>query len=128
VTFVRTEVFKHLLEEGITPVLSPICYGSAGTIFNVNADHVAMAVATAMSAEQLVFVSNVPGVLRRGELLPYLTAAEVEGLIAEKTIVDGMIPKVRSALESVAGGVQAVRITNLIGLKQGTGTMIVAEA
>jgi acetylglutamate kinase len=70
----------------------------------------------------------VPGVLRQGELLPYLTAAEVEGLIAETIIVDGMIPKVRSALESVAGGVQAVRITNLIGLKQGTGTMIVAEA
>jgi acetylglutamate kinase len=128
VTFVRTEVFKHLLEEGITPVLSPICYGPGGAIFNVNADHVAMAVAIAMSAEQLVFVSNVPGVLRHGELLPYLTAAEVEGLIAEKIIVDGMIPKVRSALESVAGGVQAVRITNLTGLKQGTGTMIVAEA
>jgi acetylglutamate kinase len=60
--------------------------------------------------------------------MPHLTALEVEALIAEKIIVDGMIPKVRSALESVAGGVQAVRITNLTGLKQGTGTMIVAHA
>ena len=125
VTSVRTEVFKHLLEEGVTPVLSPICYGPDGSIFNVNADHVAMAVAMAMAAEILVFVSNVPGVLRHGELLPYLTAVEVEQLIAEKIIVDGMIPKVRSALEAVTGGVVAVRITNLIGLKEGTGTTIV---
>ena len=125
VTFVRTEVFKHLLEEGVTPVLSPICYGPDGSIFNVNADHIAMAVASAMSAEVLVFVSNVPGVLRHGELLPHLTAAEVEQLIAEKIIVDGMIPKVRSALEAVAGGVAAVRITNLGGLKEETGTTIV---
>ena len=125
VTFVRTEVFKHLLEEGVTPVLSPICYGPDGSIFNVNADHVAMAVAMAMTAEVLVFVSNVPGVLRHGELLPYLTAVEVEQLIVEKIIVDGMIPKVRSALEAVAGGVMAVRITNLAGLKEGTGTTIV---
>jgi acetylglutamate kinase len=124
VTSVRTEVFKHLLEEGVTPVLSPICYGPDGSIFNVNADHVAMAVAMAMAAEVLVFVSNVPGVLRHGELLPYLTAAEVEQLIVEKIIVDGMIPKVRSALEAVTGGV-AVRITNLAGLKEGMGTTIV---
>jgi acetylglutamate kinase len=127
ITFVRIEVFKHLLEEGITPVLSPICYGPDGSIFNVNADHVAMAVAMAMAAEVLVFVSNVPGVLRQGELLPHLTALEVEQLITEKIIIDGMIPKVRSALEAVAGGVQAVRITNLVGLKAGTGTTITSQ-
>ncbi|MCL4297824.1 MAG: acetylglutamate kinase [Anaerolineae bacterium] len=127
VTFVRTEVFKHLLEEGITPVLSPICYGPDGSIFNVNADHVAMAVAAAMPADVLVFVSNVPGVLRQGELLARLTAAEVEVLIAEKTIVNGMIPKVRSATEAVAAGVRAVRITNLAGLEAGTGTIITSE-
>lgn len=127
ITHVRTEVFKHLLEAGITPVLSPISYGADGSIFNVNADHVAMAVAIAMQATALVFVSNVPGVLRERELLPYLTTAEVEQLIADKVIVNGMIPKVRSALEAVAGGVPAVRITNLAGLKEGTGTTIVQE-
>ncbi len=125
VSYVRTEVFKHLLAEGVTPILSPICYGPDGSIFNVNADHVAMAVAIAMSAEVLVFVSNVPGVLRHGELLSRLTTTEVEQLIAEKIIVDGMIPKVRSAVEAVTGGVRAVKITNLTGLKEGTGTIIV---
>lgn len=125
VNYVRTEVFKHLLAEGVTPILSPICYGPDGSIFNVNADHVAMAVAIAMSAEVLVFVSNVPGVLRHGEILSRLTTTEVEQLIAEKIIVDGMIPKVRSAVEAVTGGVRAVKITNLTGLKEGTGTIIV---
>jgi acetylglutamate kinase len=127
VVHVRTEVFTRLLDDGVTPVLSPICYGPDGSVFNVNADHVATAVAVAMAAEALVFVSNVPGVLRQGELLPHLTIVEVEQLIAEKTILDGMIPKVRAALAAVAGGVPVVRITNLVGLKENTGTTIIEE-
>jgi acetylglutamate kinase len=122
---VRAEVFTRLLDEGVTPVLSPICFGADGSMFNVNADHVALAVAVAVQAEALVFVSNVPGVLKNGAVIPYLAAAEVEQLIAEKVIIDGMVPKTRSALAAVAGGVQAVRITNLDGLKAGTGTTIV---
>lgn len=122
---VRTEVFARLLEDGVTPVLSPICYGPDGSIFNVNADHVARAVAIAMQAGALVFVSNVPGVLHNQKLLPRLTTAQVEQLIATQVIVNGMVPKVRSALEAVAGGVPAVKITNLTGLQKGTGTTIV---
>jgi acetylglutamate kinase len=127
VTQVRTEVFTRLLEDGITPTVSPLCYGADGSIFNVNADHVAMAVAVAMKADALVFVSNVPGVLRDKELLPRLTAADVTQLIQGQVIRNGMIPKVKSALEALAGGVAAVRITNLEGLKAGTGTTIVQE-
>jgi acetylglutamate kinase len=121
---VRTEVFSRLLEDGTTPILSPICYGADGSTFNVNADHVAQAVAIAMQAEVLVFVSNVPGVLKEKQLLPRLTAMEVTQLIADKVIIDGMIPKVESALQAVEGGVAAVRITNLAGLQAGTGTTI----
>lgn len=121
---VRTEVFTRLLDDGSVPVLSPICYGPDGSTFNVNADHVAQAVAIALRAELLVFVSNVPGVLREGNLLPQLTAAEVNQLIADQVITDGMIPKVQSATQAVEGGVAAVRITNLAGLKAGTGTTI----
>jgi acetylglutamate kinase len=124
VVHVRTEVFSRLLDDRVLPVLSPICYGPDGSIFNVNADHVATAVALALGAEALVFISNVPGVLRNGQLLPRLTAAEVEQLIVEKVIVNGMIPKVRSALDAVAGGVPAVTITNLAGVLEQTGTTI----
>ena len=125
VVHVRTEVFGRLLEDSIVPVLSPICFGPDGSTFNVNADHVAQAVATAMQAETLVFISNVPGVLQNEALLPRLTTAEVEQLIQDKIILNGMIPKVEAALEAVRGGVPAVRITNLDGLKQGSGTTIV---
>ncbi len=74
-----------------------------------------------------MFISNVPGVLRNDEILPHLTSSDVEQLIAEKVIVDGMIPKVRSALAAIEGGVSAVKITNLDGLTAGTGTTIVHD-
>ena len=123
---VRTEVFHRLIEDGTVPVLSPICYGPDGSTFNVNADHVAQAIAIAMRVEALVFVSNVPGVLRGKKLLPHLTTAEIKRLIAENVIIDGMIPKVQSAVEAIKGGVMAVKITNLAGLEAGTGTTIVS--
>jgi acetylglutamate kinase len=124
VVAVRADVFFNMLDNGITPVLSPICWGSDGTVFNVNADQVAEAVALAMQADVLVFVSNVPGVLVGDQLLDRLDRARAETLIADGTISGGMIPKVRSALETVARGVQSVRITNLDGLRQGSGTVV----
>jgi len=138
VVAVRHEVFLSLLDQGIMPVLSPICgsalfpppgqgaWGSDGAIFNVNADNVAEAVALATHADRLVFVSNVPGVLAGDRLLDHLGPAEAETLIAEGTISGGMIPKVRAALETVARGVRAVCITNLPGLRQGAGTVLTA--
>jgi acetylglutamate kinase len=127
VVAVRSEVFSRLLEDGVTPVVSPICWGLDGTMFNVNADHVAMAIAGAMAAEALVFVSNVPGVLADGELIERITATQIEALIARGVIAGGMVPKARSALEAVAGGVAAVCITNIDGLVQGTGTLVVQD-
>jgi len=126
ITYVKTDVFKRLLEDNIIPILSPVCYGPGGYVFNVNADHVALALAVALAARELVFLTNVPGVLHDGALLSELTPADVEDLIIQAVIVGGMIPKVRSALEAVNEGVQSVRITNLEGLQQGTGTKITA--
>lgn len=124
VVAVRSDVFYRLLDDEITPVLSPICWGADGSMFNVNADHVALAVACALSAEALVFVSNVPGLLADGQLIERITPEQADSLIAAGTITGGMVPKIRSALEAVAGGVAAVRITNLQGLVQGTGTVV----
>jgi acetylglutamate kinase len=121
---VRTVVFDRLLDDGITPVLSPICWGADGSMFNVNADHVALAVANALGAEALVFVSNVPGIVADGQLVEHVNPEQAEALIAAGVVFGGMVPKVRSALDAVAGGVGAVRITNLEGLVKGTGTMV----
>ncbi len=125
---VRSEVFTQLLDAGVTPVLSPICWGSTGDVFNVNADHVAAAVAQALSADLLLFVSNVPGLLADGKLVATLTPADAESLIEDGVIVGGMIPKVRSAMLALSNGVKAVRITDLAGLAQGTGTTVVPDS
>jgi acetylglutamate kinase len=127
VVTVRTEVFQRLLDDGVTPVLSPICWGADGSMFNVNADHVALAVARAMAAEALVFVSNVPGVLADGRLIERITPGRAEVLIAEGVIAGGMVPKIRSALDAIAGGVEAVCITNIQGLAQGRGTLVIGS-
>jgi acetylglutamate kinase len=95
-------------------------------MFNVNADHVALAVASELAAETLVFLSNVPGVMSEDRLIESISPPQAEALIADGVVFGGMVPKIRSALEAVAGGVGAVRITNLEGLAEGRGTVVTA--
>jgi acetylglutamate kinase len=118
------ETVSSLLERGITPIISPISLGLDGHSYNVNADHAAAALANALGARELVFVSNVPGVLGEGggECLPLLAPADVEALIESGAIHGGMVPKVRSALKALSTGVPRVRITNLAGLCTDGGT------
>ncbi|MBN8638177.1 MAG: acetylglutamate kinase [Anaerolineae bacterium] len=122
VTAVRVDLLVDMLDQGITPVIAPICLGEDSN-FNVNADHVAGAVAAALEAERLVFVSNVEGVLKDGAVIPQLTPNQVGEMIADGTIFGGMIPKVKTALESLAEGVAQAVITNLKGLSSGGGTV-----
>lgn len=122
VTAVRVDLLVDMLDQGITPVIAPICLGEDSN-FNVNADHVAGAVAAALEAEKLVFVSNVEGVLKDGAVIPQLTPNQVGEMIADGTIFGGMIPKVKTALESLAEGVAQAVITNLKGLSSGGGTV-----
>ena len=121
---VRAEVLRDLLEQAVVPVVAPISLGPEGA-YNVNADEAAGAVAGALEDAEVVFVTNVPGVLAGGALVPRLTQAKIADLIANGTISGGMIPKVRAALTAIQAGVRSARITNLDGLGQGTGTVIV---
>jgi acetylglutamate kinase len=121
---VRAEVLRGLIDADVIPVVAPISLGEGGT-YNVNADEAAGAIAGALGDAQVVFVTNVPGVLVEGQLAPLLTESQAIELIADGTISGGMIPKVRAALAALEAGVRAARITNLDGLGQGTGTVIV---
>ncbi len=123
---VRRDLLQKMMAVELTVVLSPISLGLDGLTYNVNADEAAGAVATACAAEELTFVSNVPGVLHDGLVLPQLTAPQVEELIAEGVISAGMIPKVRAALQAIERGVARARIVNLAGLLQDGGTTFVA--
>ncbi len=123
---VQADPVQRWLAEGITPVISPISLGLDGQSYNVNADQVAAAVAVAVAASRLVFVSNVPGVLLDGAVAPRLTIDQVEAHIASGQINGGMIPKVRAAIEAVQAGAPAAVITNLAGLEVGSGTVVMA--
>jgi len=119
---VNVVALKRLLDLGFMLVLSPISLGRDGHAYNVNADHAAAAVAAGLNAPALVFVSNVPGVLVNGQVVERLSVGETEQLIKQGAISGGMVPKVRAALEAVAAGVREARITDLAGLRTGTGT------
>ena len=125
---VRAELLQKLARLGLTIVLSPISLGQDGLTYNVNADEAASAVALATNAEQLDFISNVPGVLRGDNVIPQLTAVESEQLIVDGIISGGMIPKVRAALQAINQGVAQARIVNLAGLAVGGGTSFISES
>lgn len=121
---VNAALLEQLVAQGVAPVVSPLSLGLDGQIYNVNADEAAAAVAAALGAGLLSFVSNVPGVLDdAGQPLPTLTAATTEQLIASGVIHGGMVPKVRAALAGLEKGVARARIVDLPGLGNGGGTV-----
>lgn len=123
---VRGEALDEWLRQNVVPVIAPMSTGEDGDIYNVNADHVAAAVASAIDADRLTFVTNVPGVLDgNGSLIPSLSIEQAERLIDAGVISGGMIPKARSALETLGNGVSRVRITDLDGVVSGAGTTFV---
>lgn len=127
VVSVRAGFLSHFANQGIIPVISPISLGEDGQTYNVNADEAAGAIARALPADSLDFVSNVPGVLRDGQMTARLTPGEAEALIEDGVIHGGMIPKVRAALDALARDVTQVRIVNLAGLSRGGGTVFAGE-
>lgn len=121
VVAVRTAVLEILLAQGMVPVVSPVSrHVETGEIYNVNADDAAVAVARALGADRLSFVSNVPGVLdEKKQRIPQLTAVTAEALIAQGVINGGMIPKVRAALAALGPTLPQAVIVDLAGLAGG---------
>ncbi|MDE3020490.1 MAG: acetylglutamate kinase [Pseudomonadota bacterium] len=105
------EIVSLLDSRDFIPVIAPIGEGSDGEAYNINADLVAGNLAQTLKAEKLVLLTNTQGVLdKRGNLLTGLTAAEVQGLIADGTIYGGMLPKIDCALRAVCNGVSTAHI------------------
>lgn len=140
VTQVDRETLDNLTYAGQVPVIPSMCETSTGERLNVNADTAATAVAQAVGAEKLVFLSDVNGVRRDKEdpdsLIHSLSAAEAQELIAEGRIESGMIPKVQACLETLSKGVGKIHIIDgrlrhslllEIYTNRGVGTEIIAE-
>lgn len=138
VTAVNTAPLEDCIALGITPVISPTARGADGQIYNCNADVAAAQAAIALAAKRLVFMSDVPGLLREpgddNSLIPHLDIAEVDALKQAGIIASGMIPKVDSATTAIHAGVDKVsfvdgRIHHAVLLEiftdKGVGTEIV---
>jgi len=113
---VDTEPILALLAAETIPVITPLGIGSDGLLHNVNADVAAAAVAKALKARKLVFLSDVPGLLRDASdpdsLISTLATGEVERLIADGVIAGGMLPKVASCVEALHAGVGKVHMVD----------------
>ncbi|MET4579486.1 acetylglutamate kinase [Ottowia thiooxydans] len=104
-------VVKALQDDAFIPVVSPIGFGEDNESYNINADVVAARLAMELQAEKLLMLTNIPGVLdKQGQLLPELTPAGIDDLIADGTISGGMLPKIAGALDAAKSGVNAVHI------------------
>lgn len=114
VSRVDCQKLEEVLRDGQIPVIPSIAVGPAGEKLNVNADTAAMAVAMALRAEKLVFLSDVNGVRRRKDdpqsLIPSLSAREAHRLMAEGVFEGGMLPKIEACLETLAAGVEKIHI------------------
>ncbi len=112
VTEVKVKLIKKALQDGCTPVISPVAEGLDGKTYNVNADLAAARVASALRARRLVFMSDVPGLLRDpsdpSSLISTLKISEVDGLKQEGVIAKGMVPKITGAIRALQEGVHRV--------------------
>ena len=107
---VNTDLIKTCHSNKYVPVISPISRDESGSIYNVNADLAASELAMALKADDLIFVSDVPGVLVDDKVRREIHTSEIEDLIKQGHITGGMIPKLRSASEAVQKGVKRVHI------------------
>lgn len=131
-------IVRRLLSEGLVPVIATIGADVAGQAYNINADTVAGAIAAALWAQKLVFLTDVSGVRRDrddpGSVASELSVAEIDELIADGTVSEGMIPKVEACAHAVRAGVSSAHILDgrvahalLVELftEEGLGTMVV---
>ena len=112
VTGVNTEPLRECIRRSVTPVISPLARGADGRIYNCNADVAAAQAAIALKARRLVFMSDVPGLMRDpkdpSSVIPHLQTSEVDDLKKAGIVDKGMIPKVDSAVAAIQAGVDKV--------------------
>jgi acetylglutamate kinase len=134
---VNPQILTALEQSGMIPVIAPIGVGAGGETYNINADTVAGAVASAIGATRLLLLTDVAGVMDvEGNLLTDLVSAQVRDLMTDGTIAGGMIPKLETCLGALKMGVEAAvildgRVPHVLLLEifteRGVGTLISAD-
>ena len=137
VDHVRAGLLHALLDDGLVPIISTVGADTEGQPYNVNADDAARAIAVAMGAEKLIYLTGAPGLLENpsdsSSLVHRLSAAEARRRIADESVTGGMIPKLSACAEAVEGGVRSAHMIDgraehaiLVELftDEGVGTMV----
>ncbi|MEM9039737.1 MAG: acetylglutamate kinase [Actinomycetota bacterium] len=140
VTAIEPAVVNRLLADEFIPVIATIGCDETGQAYNINADTVAGAIAEALGAEKLVYLTDIEGLRRdvadAASLIRQISADDIEALVDDRTVAGGMIPKVTSCIQAVRNGVRRAhvldgRIAHVLLLElftdEGIGTMIHAE-
>jgi acetylglutamate kinase len=113
---VNIDPLRECIRRNVTPVISPTARGFGGKIYNCNADIAAAKTAIALKARRLVFMSDVPGLLRNPKddksLMSHLSASDVPALKKTGVVTEGMIPKVESAVAAIESGVEKVQFVD----------------
>lgn len=111
---VNTRLLKSLLDDSFIPIIAPIGADDEGNTYNINADYAAVAIASALHAEKLVFLTDVEGVLKDKDdpssLISFLSNEQAREYIASGVVAGGMIPKVECCMEAIDEGVPMVHI------------------
>ena len=124
---VDTSILADLIARGVVPVMAPLSFDGKGSLLNTNADTIASSVAVALAERfdvTLVYCFEKKGVLSDASdddsVIPVITKASFEGLVADGVVAGGMIPKLQNAIGALDGGVREVRITKADCLEGGT--------
>ncbi len=140
VTEVNTDLVHGLQDQGYVPVIAPLARGADGRTYNLNADTAAAALASALGASKLVYLTDVEGLYRdlgdQDSLIQRITTPELTELIDSGSVSSGMLPKLRSCVEAIDAGVERVhildgRVQHALLLEvftpEGIGTMVTKE-
>lgn len=123
---VETEAMSAMLDVGEIVIISPVCLAPDGGLLNINADVAARAIAVALRADRLDFVTDVEAVRSRTGPVRQTCVRDVEELMKDSIIEGGMIPKLESALAAIGGGVGCVRVGSFTSLTDQTATEVSA--
>lgn len=128
ITSVNKQFLYSFIENGYVPVITPIALTKNGQKLNINADYAAAAIASALDAEQCLFVTDVEGVIVNDTVVETMSVGEINEHITDGTITGGMIPKVQSAISAIEHGLSSARIVSgkkaVYKFKQFLGTKI----